>query len=79
MYNQVFADDLEIENTCKPEGHSALENNINIDPSRLKSYFDTNKLSINITINTLKLLYKCYSIATFWLFWHDLWLWLWNF
>ncbi len=65
MYNQVFADDLEIENTCKPEGHSTLENNINIDPSRLKSYFDTNKLSINITINTLKLLYKCYSIATF--------------
>ncbi len=45
----MFADDTEIENTCKPEDHSTLENNINSDLSRLKSYFDTNGLSINVT------------------------------
>ncbi len=45
----MFADDTEIEHTCKPEDHSTLENNINSDLSRLKSYFDTNRLSINVT------------------------------
>ncbi len=45
----MFADDTEIEDTCKPDDHSTLENNINSDLSRLKSYFDTNKLSINVT------------------------------
>ncbi len=45
----MFADDTEIEDTCKPEDHSTLENNINSDLSRLKSYFDTNRLSINVT------------------------------
>ncbi len=41
----MFADDTEIEDTCKPKDHSSLDNNINNDLSRLKSYFDTNRLS----------------------------------
>ncbi len=45
----MLAEDTEIENICKPEDHSAFENNINSDLSRLKSYFDTNRLSINVT------------------------------
>ncbi len=45
----IFADDKEIKDTCKPEDQSTLENNINSDLSRLKSYFDTNRLSINVT------------------------------
>ncbi len=45
----MFADDTEIEDTGKPEDHSTLENNINNDNSRLKSYVDTNRLSINVT------------------------------
>ncbi len=31
----MFADDTEIEDTCKPEYHSTLGNNINSDLSRL--------------------------------------------
>ncbi len=45
----MFADDTEIEDTCKPEEHSTLENNIKSDLSRIKLYFDTNRLSINVT------------------------------
>ncbi len=45
----MFADDTEIEDTCQPEDHSTLENNINSDLSRFKSYFETNRLSINVT------------------------------
>ncbi len=45
----MFADDTEIEDTCKPEDQSTLENNMNSYLSRLKSYFDTNRLSINVT------------------------------
>ncbi len=45
----MFANDTEIEDTCKPEDHSTLENNINSDLSRLKSYFDNNRLSNNVT------------------------------
>ncbi len=44
----MFANDTEIEDTCKPEDHSTLDNNINSDLSRLKSYFDTNRLRINV-------------------------------
>ncbi len=45
----MFADDTEIEDTCKPEDQSTLENNMNSYLSRLKSYFDTNRLSISVT------------------------------
>ncbi len=45
----MFVDDIEIEDTCKPKDHSILVNNINSDLSRLKSYFDTNRLIINVT------------------------------
>ncbi len=45
----MFVDDTDIEDTCKPQDQSTLKNNINSDLSRLKSYFDTNRLSINVT------------------------------
>ncbi len=38
-----------LEISTELEDNSTLENNINRDPSRLKSYFDTNRLSINVT------------------------------
>ncbi len=44
----MFVDDTQIEVTCKPDDHSAI-NNINSDLSRLISYFGTNRLRINVT------------------------------
>ncbi len=46
--SNMFADDTEIEDTCKREDHSILENNINSDLGRLNSYFDTNRLGIDV-------------------------------
>ncbi len=46
----MFADDTEIVNTCKPKDHSTLENNINSDLSGLKLYFDTNRLRLSINV-----------------------------
>jgi len=45
----MFADDTEIEDACTPDNHLDLEKNINEDLTRLKSYLDTNRLSINVT------------------------------
>ncbi len=37
--SNMFTDDTDIEDTCKPEDHSTLENNVNSDLNRLQSYF----------------------------------------
>ncbi len=65
MYNQYVSYATGIEDTYKPEDHLTLENNINSDLSRQKSYFDTNRLSINVTkceftqISTYQSIPKC--------------------
>ncbi len=41
----MFADDIEIENSCKPDYYLEPEKNLN---DELMTYFDTNKLSLNI-------------------------------
>jgi hypothetical protein len=46
--SNMFADDTEIEDACKPDCHQQLERNLNEDLGRLKSYFDTNRLSLNV-------------------------------
>ncbi len=51
IYQQswIHVNGKEIEGTCKTEDHSNLLNNMNGDLSKLKSYFDINRLSINVT------------------------------
>ncbi len=44
----MYADDSEMENMCKPDEHMQLENSLNNDLCRLKKYFDVNRLSINV-------------------------------
>ncbi len=44
----MYADDTEMENMCKPDEHIQLENRLNNYLCRLKKYVDVNRLSINI-------------------------------
>ncbi len=44
----MYADDTEIENICKPDEHIRLENSLNNDLCRLKKNFHVNRLSINV-------------------------------
>ncbi len=44
----MYADDTEIEDSCKSEDSIKLETNLNSDFSRLKEYFNLNQLSINV-------------------------------
>ncbi len=44
----MYADDTEMEDSCKPEDSIKLETNLSSDLSRLKEYFNLNQLSINI-------------------------------
>ncbi len=44
----MYADDTECEPAPKPEDYKELETTINNDLYRVKEYFDTNKLSLNI-------------------------------
>ncbi len=43
----MYADDTEMEDSCKPEDSIKLETNLNSDLSRLKEYFDLIRPSIN--------------------------------
>ncbi len=44
----MYADDTECESASKPEDYKELESTINSDHNRVKEYFDTNKLSLNV-------------------------------
>ncbi len=44
----MYADDIGMEDSCKPENFIKLETNPNSDFSRLKYYFNLNRLSINV-------------------------------
>ncbi len=44
----MYADDTEMEDSCKPEDSIKLETNLNSDLIRLKEYFNLNRLSINV-------------------------------
>ncbi len=44
----MYADDTEMEGSCKPEDSIRLETNLNSDLSGLKGYFSLNRLSINV-------------------------------
>ncbi len=44
----MYADDTEMEDSCKPEYSIKLETNLNSDLSRLKEYFNLNWLNINV-------------------------------
>ncbi len=37
----MYADDTELEDSCKPEDFIKLETNLNSDRSRLKEYFNS--------------------------------------
>ncbi len=45
----MYADDTECASASKPEDYKELETTINNDFYRVKEYFDTNKLSINVS------------------------------
>ncbi len=44
----MYADDTEMEDSCKPEDSIKLETNLNSDRSRLKEYINLNRLSFNV-------------------------------
>ncbi len=44
----MYADNTECESASKPEDYKEVETTINNDLYRVKEYFDTNKLSLNI-------------------------------
>ncbi len=44
----MYADNAECELAWKPEDYTDLETTINNDLYRVKEYFDTNKLSLNV-------------------------------
>lgn len=44
----MFADDTEIDSAAKPDQVIELETNLNSDLNRFKSYFDVNRLSLNV-------------------------------
>ncbi len=44
----MYADDTEMEYSCKPEDSIKLETNLNSDLSSLKEYFNLRQLSINV-------------------------------
>ncbi len=44
----MYADDTECESVSKPEDNKEWETTINNDLYRVKEYFDTNKLSLNV-------------------------------
>ncbi len=44
----MYADNTECESASKPEDYKELETIINNDLYRVKEYFDTNKLSLNV-------------------------------
>ncbi len=44
----MYADDTECESTSKSEDNKESETTINNDLYRIKEYFDTNKLSLNV-------------------------------
>ncbi len=64
----MYADDTEMEDSCKPEDSFKLETNLNSDLSRLKEYFNLNRLSINVVksefmlIGTYQVLKKILNI-----------------
>ncbi len=44
----MYADDTECESASNPEDYKELESTINNDLYKVKEYFDTNKLSVNV-------------------------------
>ncbi len=44
----MYADDTECQSASKPEHYKELESTINNDLYKVKEYFDTNKLSLNV-------------------------------
>ncbi len=44
----MYTDDTEYESASKPEDYKELESTINNDLYKVKEYFDTNKLSLNV-------------------------------
>ncbi len=44
----MYADNTECESVSKPEDYKKFETTINNDLYRVKEYFDTNKLSLNV-------------------------------
>ncbi len=44
----MYADDTECESASKPKDYKELESTINNDLYKVKEYFDTNKLSLNV-------------------------------
>ncbi len=45
----MYAEDTECESASKPEDYKELETTINNDLYRVKEYFETNKLNLNVT------------------------------
>ncbi len=41
----MYADDTDMEDSCKPDDSIQLETNLNSELSRLKEYFNLNKLN----------------------------------
>ncbi len=64
----MYVDDTELEDSCNPEDPIKLETNLNSDLSRLKEYFNLNRLSINVAkcafmlIGTYQALKKIFNI-----------------
>ncbi len=49
----MYADDTEMEDSCKPEDSIKLETNLNSDLSRLKEYF--NKIDLVLMLQSVNL------------------------